>query len=327
MEKLPKRKFKFFKWSWTLNPGPFNKKEHMLITIMANVSFTAPYTNYIIPAQALPQFFNESFAYNRGYQYLNTLGTNFVGYGLAGLCRRFLVYPSIAVWPSALVTIGLNKAFHTNVNEPVKGPFGRIFTASREKCFLLCFLAMFVWYWFPGYLFQALSTFSWITWISPDNVALTAVSGFQGGVGINPWPTFDWNNLTVWVTPLTIPTFSILNMFVGIIIGALMCLAVWYQNAWNTGYMPINSNKAFDNRGKSFNVSKVIDKNNNFVDAKYQAYSQPWMSAGYIVSFLWYFALYCKIARDGVLTISCHCHLRSHLQPPRAGRRFQEHVP
>lgn len=79
MEHLPRRQFNFFGWRWSLNPGKFNKKEHMLITIMANVSFTAPYTNYIIPAQALPQFFDQKFAYNTGYQFLNTIGTNFVG--------------------------------------------------------------------------------------------------------------------------------------------------------------------------------------------------------------------------------------------------------
>jgi hypothetical protein len=36
---LPTRKFSFFGIPWTLNPGPFNKKEHCLITVMANVSF------------------------------------------------------------------------------------------------------------------------------------------------------------------------------------------------------------------------------------------------------------------------------------------------
>lgn len=90
-------------------------------------------------------FFNEEWARKPGYQFLNTIGTNFVGYGLAGLTRRFLVFPSVAVWPSALVTIGLNKAFHTETNEAVKGPFGRIFRASRQKCFLLAFGAMFIW--------------------------------------------------------------------------------------------------------------------------------------------------------------------------------------
>lgn len=262
------------------NPGPFNKKEHMLITIMASVSFTAPYTFYIVPVQAMPMFFNQPFARQFSYQIINTLGTNFVGYGLAGLTRRFLVFPSVAVWPSTFSVIALNKAFHTTTNEPVKGPFGRVFTASRERMFLYSFLAMFLYFWFPGYIFQAMSVFSWMTWISPNNVALSAVTGMTGGVGLNPWPTFDWNNLTVWLTPLTIPTFSILNMFFGILIGAVMCIGVWYGNGWNTGYLPINSNYAFDNTGASFNVSKILDADNNFDDAKYQQYSQPWMSAG-----------------------------------------------
>lgn len=115
----------------------------MLITIMCSVSFGAPYTNYIVPAQALPVFFGEKWAFSRGYQFLNTLGTNFVGYGLAGLTRRFLVYPSVAIWPSSLNTVSLIKAFHTETNEPVRGPFNRMYTASRQKVFLLAFGAMF----------------------------------------------------------------------------------------------------------------------------------------------------------------------------------------
>lgn len=74
----------------------------------------------------------------------------------------------------------------------------------------------------PGFLFPALSAFSWMTWIAPNNANLEAVSGFYGGMGLNPWPTFDWNNLTVWLNPLTIPTFAIMNQGVGILIGAVM---------------------------------------------------------------------------------------------------------
>jgi hypothetical protein len=36
---LPKKQFNWFGLKWTFNPGPFNKKEHTLIVIMANVTF------------------------------------------------------------------------------------------------------------------------------------------------------------------------------------------------------------------------------------------------------------------------------------------------
>ncbi|KAJ1728038.1 hypothetical protein LPJ72_005654, partial [Coemansia sp. Benny D160-2] len=35
---LPKRKFNTFGWEWSLNPGPFNIKEHVIISIFAGAS-------------------------------------------------------------------------------------------------------------------------------------------------------------------------------------------------------------------------------------------------------------------------------------------------
>jgi hypothetical protein len=128
----------------SLNPGPFNKKEHMLITIMASVSFSYPYTAFLIPTLALPQYFDQKYAYNFGFQLLSTLGINFVGFGLAGLFRRFLVFPAFALWPSSLATIALNKAFHSDRNEPVVGPRGWIIRRSRGEVFMMAFGAMFV---------------------------------------------------------------------------------------------------------------------------------------------------------------------------------------
>ena len=36
---LPKRQFSIFGYKFSLNPGPFNKKEHTMIVVMANVTF------------------------------------------------------------------------------------------------------------------------------------------------------------------------------------------------------------------------------------------------------------------------------------------------
>jgi hypothetical protein len=108
------------------------------------VAFNTPYTNYVVFVQALPVYFNQPYALQFGYQILCGLGSNFVGFGLAGMARRFLVYPSFCVWPTSLVTVALNKAFHTETNEPVPGPFGRVYTWSRERFFLIAFLSMFV---------------------------------------------------------------------------------------------------------------------------------------------------------------------------------------
>lgn len=287
---LPDWRFKLFGQEHSLNPGPFNRKEHMLISIMAAVSFTAPYTFYIIPAQALPQYFNMPFARDRGYQILLSLAVNMFGYGMAGLLRPFLVYPSFAIWPASLSTVALVTAFHDGTNEPVPGPFRRIYKASREKIFLVGTLGMFIYFFFPGYIFGALSYFSWMTWIAPDNIKLNAVAGINNGLGLNPWPTFDWN--IFGGVGLYLPTFVVANQTFGVLIAAMMILALWLGNAWNTGHLPINSNSPFDNTGSRYNVTSILDSTGSFDQSSYEAYSQPWFSAGWIVYNIWAFASY-----------------------------------
>ncbi|KAK2623709.1 hypothetical protein QTJ16_006890 [Diplocarpon rosae] len=157
---------------------------------MANVGWQTPYTDHIIWTQVLPQFFNQPYARGFGYQILITLGTNFIGYGIAGVCRRFLVYPSYCVWPASLVTIALNNAFHAEKNEPVASPFNRIFTVSRMRFFALSFAAMFVWFWFPNYIFQALSVFNWISFSEWFYFSLLVAAVGVSCAGIAGWETY-----------------------------------------------------------------------------------------------------------------------------------------
>jgi len=44
---LPTHQFTTFGYTWSINPGKFNKKEHIVITIMANVGFETHYTAYV----------------------------------------------------------------------------------------------------------------------------------------------------------------------------------------------------------------------------------------------------------------------------------------
>lgn len=94
------------------------------------------------------------------------------------------VYPSYCVWPHSLVTIALNSALHNENNVTVPGPFKRFYSMSRYKFFLWAFGAMFIYFWFPNYLFEALTFFSWMTWIAPNNHDLEILTGFRNGLGV-----------------------------------------------------------------------------------------------------------------------------------------------
>lgn len=260
----------------------------------ANVAKSVPYTNYIIWIQYLPHYFNQPWAISVGYQLLIALSTNFIGYGLAGLCRRFLVYPAYCVWPSSLVTIALNSAFHDAPTETtsVAGPLGSMWKMSRIRFFCWVFGLMFAYFWLPNYAFAALSYFSWMTWIAPDNANLANISGVSSGLGLNPVPTFDWNILMFYIDPLMVPFFSTFNMFLGAFFSMFVIIAIYYTNTYNTGYLPINSNLPFDHFGKAYEVLSIVDDKGIFDSAKYEAYSPPFLSAANVVVYMFFFSVY-----------------------------------
>jgi hypothetical protein len=117
---------------------------------------------------------------------------------------------------------------------------------------------MFFYYWLP-YLFTALSTFNWMTWIAPSNFTLAILTGSGLGLGLfNPVTTFDWNVATSSYAALAQPFFATSTMYVGSILGCLIILGIYYSNMYDTAYLPINSPAAFANDGTSYNVTKVV---------------------------------------------------------------------
>lgn len=60
---------------------------------------------------------------------------------------------------------------------------------------------------------------------------------------------------------------------------------------WNTAYLPINSPSTFNNLGMAYDVTQILT-DGKLDDAKYQTYSQPWMTAGTITAYIFYFTLY-----------------------------------
>jgi hypothetical protein len=86
---VPTRKFNTFGLRWTLNTGPFNVKEHSVITLMAGISINYAYsTNALLALQGEP-FYNLKMSW--GFQLLFTISSQVIGLGMAGLFRRFLV--------------------------------------------------------------------------------------------------------------------------------------------------------------------------------------------------------------------------------------------
>lgn len=279
---MPKKVFKSFGREWSFVPGPFNMKEHVIIVVMANVSFAggAAYSTDVL----LAQIARYQFDYGWGFALLLTISTQCLGFGLAGVCRRFLVWPAAMIWPSNLVNTSLFYALHDHsAPDPVNTNGWRV---SRYRFFLYVFLGAFVWYWFPGWIFQALSVFAIPTFIAPNNVIVNQLFGGWTGVSLIPI-TFDWTQIAGYIgSPLIPPWHAIGNTVFGtVLFYVLITIAIHYSGAWYSAYLPISDSGSWDNTANPYNVSKVLTPEHRLDVAKFEAYSPLFLSTTFAMSY------------------------------------------
>ncbi|KAH0303562.1 OPT superfamily oligopeptide transporter, partial [Aureobasidium melanogenum] len=259
-----------------LNPGAFNEKEHILIYIMSNLSYSTRLSADTLTEQEM--FFGLKAGV--GFQILITLGTILTGFTLAGLARALIVEPKDLVWPGVLANTALNRTLH----HKRESEGGSTWQISRYAFFMVVFVASFVWYWFPNFIFPAVGYFTFLCWIWPRNAIVNQLFGMSSGLGMVPL-TLDWSQIAYIGSPLVVPTWAILNVGASLVFWIyIITPAMYYSNTWFSAYLPIQSTAVFDDAGKTYNVTKILTHDDKFDHAKYSAYSQLYLPITYALS-------------------------------------------
>lgn len=284
---MPEKDVSVFGYRIPINPGPWTYKEMMLSTIIYSCSAGTPYAIYNIFVMKLDRFYGLDWV-DWKYQVMFAILTQFLGFAFAFIMLKVCVYPKKALWPTILPTIALNRAL---TDDERHGPLIHGWRISRYSFFYVTLIASFLYNWLPSYFFTALSTFNWPTWFLPNLVHLNNITGSNAGLGLNPWPTFDWNILDS-AGCLTIPFYTYANRYLGTMLGFFIILGVYYSNNNWTAYFPINSNRLFNNKGKVYQVHDILDENNSFDHKKYLEVGPPYFSAANLVLYGAFFVLY-----------------------------------
>jgi OPT family oligopeptide transporter len=95
-------------WSFNLNPGPFNTKEHVLIYVMSNLSVYVRLGADVLTEQQMFYKYKAGF----GFQFMISLATFLIGFSLAGLFRGIAVRPRELIWPGVLGVTALTTTLH-----------------------------------------------------------------------------------------------------------------------------------------------------------------------------------------------------------------------
>jgi OPT family small oligopeptide transporter len=269
---LPNYNVPLGRFSFNLNPGKFNVKEHVLITAMANAAATSFDAIDIIVVQKL--YYNQDWGFGGGI--LLVLTTSLLGFGFAGVLRRFLVRPAAMVWPINLVNATLFHTLHKEVPKDVADaeavtPGLRM---SRNKFFVIAFIASFCWYFFPGYIFPLLASISWICWTKKDSVLVSQIGSGLNGLGIASF-TLDWSQLSAWYpSPLAIPWHVQANMFAGFVFFIwILVPIIYYTDTWESKKFPFYNTDQYDIYGAAFNRTRVMTPDQYLDEEAYAEYS------------------------------------------------------
>ncbi|TQD73034.1 hypothetical protein C1H46_041432 [Malus baccata] len=267
--------FKGSRWEFTLNPGPFNVKEHVLITIFANSGAGTVYAIHIVTVVKV--FYKRHITFF--VSLLVILTTQVLGFGWAGIFRRYLVEPAAMWWPANLVQVSLFRALHEKEARPKGG-------LTRTQFFLISFMCSFAYYVFPGYLFQMLTSLSWICWIFPNNVLAQQLGSGLYGLGIGA-VGLDWSTISSYLgSPLASPWFATANVAAGFffVMYILTPICYWF-NIYKAKTFPIFSDTLFTSDGQEYNITAIIDSNFHLDSEAYDREGPLYLSTFFAVTY------------------------------------------
>ncbi|XP_022763614.1 oligopeptide transporter 4 isoform X1 [Durio zibethinus] len=262
---LPRTQFKLpglGSRKFSLNPGPFNMKEHVLISIFANAgsAFGSGSAYAVGIVTIIKAFYGRSISFLAGWLLIVT--TQVLGYGWAGLLRKYVVEPAHMWWPGTLVQVSLFRALHEKDDRRM----------TRAKFFLIVLICSFSWYAFPGYLFTTLTSISWVCWIFSKSVTAQQIGSGLRGLGLGAF-TLDWTAVASFLfSPLISPFFAIVNVFAGyvLIVYIAIPVAYWGLDLYNASRFPIFSSHLFTAKGQKYNITAIVNDKFEIDLAKYE---------------------------------------------------------
>ncbi|KAK1460407.1 OPT oligopeptide transporter [Colletotrichum melonis] len=237
---------KIFKF---LNPGPWGLKEHAICSITATSASNAAASIQVFAAQDL--FYDLPLSPTTVV--LTVISIGLFGYGICGVMRPIAVWHVDAVYWSTLPTVKTLQGLH----------WQDLKNSKPLRWFWYSFAGMFVYEFFPAYIFP------WLNSVSIPCLAAMNATGSKAAVLTNLFGgsinneglglfslSFDWQYITSFNTslPLTLQAHSAIGFFICF----LAMIGIYYTNAWDAKSQPFMSTRLRSEDGTAYPIAKVF---------------------------------------------------------------------
>ncbi|CAK5278568.1 unnamed protein product [Mycena citricolor] len=242
---LPRGKTGLLYW---LNPHPFNKKENAFIVIMSSAAATSALGTEVLAVQRL--YYN--ITPNPAASIFLLFSSQLAGYGIGGLLRPILLYPSKMLYPGVLPLVSMFDVLYTDAEAVQK----------RVKLFWIAFGCIFLWEIFPEWIFPMLTGFSIFCLADQRSPNFTRIfGGSNGNEGLGLLSiSLDWQYISGG-SPLAIPLKAQFSNLLGYILSIVVFVGVYYGNVWNAKALPFLSQELFYANGTLYDQTLILNEN------------------------------------------------------------------
>ncbi|KAJ7730150.1 OPT oligopeptide transporter [Mycena metata] len=248
--------------SFSLNPGPFSAKEHVLIGIAGGNWAT------YLPANAKIYY---NIDINHWTAFFFGWAVSIIGFSFTALVRQILIYDPLFIFPVSLQQVTLYRTIHNSTDAQ----------AERQiKGFWYICIAVFVWQFFPEYIFPMTAALAPICWIGGHNKAANFVGSGMGGMGVLNF-TLNVSNITSSI--ITQPFFVQAILFTGFIVTMWILVPIaYFGNLWGSPTFSVMSNGVFTKNGSAYPFASMLTKDGQLNQTRYNEVGVAYAGAQYL---------------------------------------------
>ncbi|KAF7307085.1 OPT oligopeptide transporter [Mycena indigotica] len=293
-----------------MNPGPFNMQENVGILIMAAASTHGALAINIFAADDLFYHFKP----NPAIAIFTLLSSQLVGYGLAGMMRTFLVYPTYVVFPNLVPTIQMFDVLFRGQDSILQRKrvkfFWVLFIGICELCTNSERFSLTNPKSFGKYIAPTLTGISVFCLARQDSAWVTRIfGGAAGNEGLGLFSIcLDWNYDDLGsggsaYGALFQPLASQLSLFTGVLICIVSFIGAYATNGyllsflnifrlisgyistvWHAQNFPFISQLLFFENGTIYDQDLILNDDFTLNTQKLETVGLPWFSASYTIA-------------------------------------------
>ncbi|KAM6503844.1 OPT oligopeptide transporter [Amanita muscaria] len=264
-------------WFWRfMNPGKFNIKEHGAITIMASTTSNSALAISVFAAQDLYYGVRS----NAAAGVFTLIASQLIGYGMAGVMRDILVYPTYAIYPHIMPQVQLFDVLHRGQEA--------VMQRKRLRFFWAVFIGIFVWEWFPEYIAPTLTGIS-IFCLADQNSAWVSriFGGAAGNEGLGLFSLcLDWAYVGSGgsaIGSLFTPLSTQLSLYAGVAVCIVAFCVCYAQNAWHAQNFPFLSQLLYYENGTAYDQLSILNPDFTLNPDKLAQQGLPYYAASYLL--------------------------------------------